>query len=89
MEYRLLQHNQSNDVFAVREDGMARGPLKNNEFRDQDTPTATIRVDWAGDQTYVLHRPELWESDEYTMLASDRDPLSAMTDQPEALHDPE
>lgn len=85
MDYRLLQHNQSGDVFAVREDGRARGPLKNNEFRDQDTPTAAIRVDWASDQQYNQHRPELWESDDYTMLASDRDPLSAVTDQPQSL----
>lgn len=87
MEYRLLEHNQSGEVFAVREDGMARGPLKNNDFRDQDAPNATIRVDWAGDQAYNLRRPDLWDSDEYTMLASDRDPLSAMIDQPQALRD--
>lgn len=87
MEYRLLEHNQSGEVFAVREDGMARGPLKNNDFRDQDAPNATIRVDWAGDQAYILRRPDLWDSDEYTMLASDRDPLSAMIDQPQALRD--
>lgn len=85
MEYRLLQHNVSGAVFAVREDGKARGPLRDNEFRDNDNPEATIRVDWASDQHYTLQRPDLWGNDDYTVLATDRDPLSAVTDQPQSL----
>lgn len=85
MEYRLLRHNESEDVYAVREDGMASGPLRDDQFRDNDVPNATIRVDWAGDQAYAERRPDLWDSDAYTVLASDRDPLSAVVDQPQSL----
>lgn len=86
MEYRLVQHNASGQVYAIREDRMATGPLDNNAYRDIDEPDATIRVDWASDQDYATPRPELWESDGYTVLATDRDPLSAVTDQPQSLH---
>lgn len=85
MEYRLLQDNASGAVFVVREDGRARGPLRDNEFRDNDAPDATIRVDWASDQRFTLQRPDLWNNDDYTVLATDRDPLSAVTDQPQSL----
>jgi hypothetical protein len=85
MEYRLMEHNESGAVFAVREDGMATGPLGDNDYRDSDEPDATIRVDWASDQGYVAYRPELWNNDSYTVLATDRDPLSAVIDQPESL----
>ena len=85
MEYRLVQHNSSNEVFAVREDGMATGPLKDNDYRDNDAPNATIRVDWAADQRYSERRPDLWNNDDYTVLATDKDPLSAVVDQPQSL----
>ena len=85
MEYRLLQHNESGDVYAIREDRLATGPLQDNDFRDVDAPDATIRVDWASDQAYATPRPELWDNDDYIVLATDRDPLSAMIDQPQSL----
>ena len=63
----------------------ATGPLGNNDYRDDDTPDATIRVDWATGQRFTTSRPDLWNDDNYTVLASDRDPLSAVTDQPQSL----
>jgi len=85
MEYRLVQHNASGKVYAVREDGKATGPLGNNDYRDDDAPDATIRVDWATGQRYATSHLDLWNDDNYTVLASDRDPLSAVTDQPQSL----
>ena len=85
MEYRLVRHNESRKIYAIREDRLATGPLPDNAFRDNDDPDATIRVDWASDQDYATPRPELWESDSYTVLATDRDPLSAVVDQPQSL----
>jgi len=85
MEYRLVQHNASGEIYAVREDGKAAGPLRNNDYRDDDAPDATIRVDWATGQRYATSRPDLWNDDNYTVLATDRDPLSAVTDQPQSL----
>lgn len=85
MEYRLVQHTVSDDVFAVREDGMASGPLANHKYKDNDAPNATIRVDWAGDQDYAERRPDLWDNDDYIVLATDKDPLSAVVDQPQSL----
>jgi hypothetical protein len=85
MEYRLMQHNTSGEIVAIREDGRATGPLRNNDFRDADMPDAAIRVDWADGQKYTNARPELWDNDDYTVLASDRDPLEAAVDKPESL----
>lgn len=85
MEYQLVQHNSSNEVYAVREDGLATGPLRDNDYRDNDAPNATIRVDWAGDQDYAERRPDLWDNDDYIVLATDKDPLSAVVDQPQSL----
>ena len=86
MEYRLIQHTVTGEVYAVREDGMARGPLGHNDYRDADEPDATIRVDWAGDQQYPDHRPDLWGSDDYIVLATDKDPLAAVVDSPPSLN---
>jgi hypothetical protein len=85
MEYRLLRHNGSGEIVAVREDGQATGPLRDNDFRDADMPDATIRVDWADGQRYSSARPELWDNNDYTVLATDRDPLGAVVDKPESL----
>lgn len=85
MEYRLIQHNGSGEVYAVREDGMVAGPLHDNDYKDNDAPNAMIRVDWAGDQAYSRRGLDLWQSDEYTVIATDRDPLSAVIDQPQSL----
>lgn len=85
MEYRLIQHNDSSEVFGVREDGMATGPLQYNDYKDDDSPDATIRVTWAEGLKFTERCPELWESDAYTVLASDRDPLSAVVDSPQSL----
>jgi hypothetical protein len=85
MEYRLVQDSETGRVYAIREDGLATGPLRNNDYRDADAPDAAIRVDWAGDQAYATPRPELWDSDRYLLLASDRDPLDVGIDRPEAL----
>ena len=85
MDYRLMRHNGSGDVYAVREDGMAAGPLRDADFRDNDAPNATIRVDWAADQRYADHRPDIWDSDEYTVLVTDKDPLDAAVSQPQSL----
>lgn len=85
MEYRLVQHNDTGEVFGVREDGMATGPLQYNDYKDDDSPDATIRVTWAAGLDYTERRPALWESDVYTVLASDRDPLSAVVDSPQSL----
>ena len=86
MEYRLLQHNATEEVYAVREDGLARGPLRPNDYRDDDAPDATIRVDWATAQDYRDRRPDLWDNDDYTVLATDRDPLAAVVDSPPSLN---
>ncbi len=85
MEYRLIQHNGSDEVYGVREDGMAAGPLGDGDYKDNDAPNSTIRVDWAADLAYAEQRPDLWDSDEYTVLATDKDPLSAVVDQPQSL----
>lgn len=85
MEYRLIQHNASEEVYGVREDGMATQQLRDNDFRDNDAPDATIRVDWAASLRYNERRPALWNNDDYTVLATDRDPLSAVVDQPQSL----
>lgn len=85
MEYRLIQHNGSGAVYGVREDGMATGPLQDNDYKDNDAPNATIQVNWAAALDYADRREDLWESDEYTVLATDRDPLSAVVDQPQSL----
>ena len=85
MEYRLIQHNSSNEVYGVREDGLATGALHNNDYKDNDAPNATIRVNWAAALAYTDRRDDLWESDEYTVLATDRDPLGAVVDQPQSL----
>ena len=85
MEYRLIQHNASGEVYGVREDGMAAGPLGDGDYKDNDAPNATIRVDWAADLRYVDRRPDLWGNDDYTVLATDKDPLSAVVDQPQSL----
>lgn len=80
-----MQHNGNGQIVAVREDGQATGPLRNNDFRDADMPDATIRVDWADGQQYTNARPELWDNQDYTVLATDRDPLEAVVDQPQSL----
>jgi len=85
MKYRLLQHNQSGQVYAIREDRLATGPLQDNDYRDVDTPDATIQVAWGSEQAYAPPRPALWDNDDYIVLATDRDPLSALVDQPQAL----
>ena len=85
MEYRLIQHNGSEQIYGIREDGRATGPLRNNDFRDADMPDAEIRVAWAESLNYTEQRPELWDSDDYTVLATDRDPLDAVVDQPQSL----
>lgn len=85
MEYRLIQRAEGGEILAIREDGMATGPLRNNDFRDDDRPDATIRVDWASDQPYATPRPDLWDNEGYVVLASDRDPLAAVVDQPQSL----
>ena len=85
MEYRLQQHNTTGEVYAVREDGLAGGPLRDNDYRDNDASNATIRVEWAGDQQYTEHRAEIWNSDDYTVLATDKDTLNAVVDQPQSL----
>jgi hypothetical protein len=85
MEYRLIRHNGNGQIIAIREDGQATAPLKDNDFRDADMPDAAIRVDWADDQQYANARPALWDNDDYTVLASDRDPLGAVVDQPQSL----
>jgi len=87
VEYRLIQHNGSEQIFGIREDGRATGPLRNNDFRDADEPDATIRVAWAGALNYSESRPELWDNDDYTVLATDRDPLEAVVDQPQSLEE--
>ena len=87
MEYRLIQNNGSEQIIGIREDGQATGPLRNNDFRDADEPGATIRVAWAGALHYTESRPDLWDNDDYTVLASDRDPLDAVVDQPQSLED--
>ena len=85
MEYHLVQHHDTGQTYAVREDGLATHPLEDNDFRDADTPEAAIRVDWAAHQDYAEPRPELWDDDAYLLLASDRDPLSVGIDRPQAL----
>lgn len=85
MEYRLLRHNGNGQIVAIREDGQATGPLRDNDFRDADMPDAAIRVDWADGQRYANARPEMWDNDDYTVLATDRDPLEAVVDQPQSL----
>jgi hypothetical protein len=85
MEYRLIQHNGNGQIVAIQEDGLATAPLHDNDFRDADSPDAAIRVDWADGQRYANMRPELWDNDDYTVLASDRDPLKAVVDQPQSL----
>lgn len=85
MEYRLIQHNQSERIYGIREDGRATGALRDNDFRDADAPDAAIRVAWAAALDYPESRPDLWDNDEYTVLATDRDPLEAVVDQPQSL----
>ncbi len=85
MEYRLIQHNASERIYGIREDGRATGPLRDNDFRDADEPGAAIRVAWAGALDYRERRPDLWDNDDYTVLATDRDPLAAVVDQPQSL----
>ena len=46
---------------------------------------ALFHLDWAASLRYTTPRPELWDSDRYVVLASDRDPLSAVVDQPQSL----
>ena len=86
MEYRLQQHNATGEVYAVREDGLANGPLGDNDYRDNDAPDATIRIDWAAALDYRDRRPDLWDNDDYTVLATDLDPLAAATDSPPSLN---
>jgi hypothetical protein len=85
VEYHLVQQNDTVQIYAIREDGLATAPLGDNDFRDADTPNAAIRVDWASHQAYTEPRPELWDSDRYLLLASDRDPLYVGIDRPQAL----
>ena len=87
MEYRLIQHNSGEQIIGIREDGQATGPLRNNDFRDADMPEAEIRVAWAAALNYTTSRPDLWDNDDYTVLASDRDPLEAVVDQPQSLEE--
>lgn len=85
MEYRLIQHHGSDAIYGIREDGRATGPLRDNDFRDADMPDAQIRVAWAAGLRYDESRPDLWDNDEYMVLATDRDPLAAVIDQPQSL----
>jgi hypothetical protein len=80
-----MQHNGNGQIIAIREDGQATAPLRDNDFRDADMPDAAIRVDWADGQNYANAHPEIWDNDDYTVLASDRDPLGAMVDEPQSL----
>jgi hypothetical protein len=85
MEYRLIQDHEGGAIYGIKEDGLATGPLRDNEFRDADRPDAAIRIAWAAALDYTDHRPDLWDDDRYVVLATDRDPLSAVTDQPQSL----
>jgi len=85
MEYRLIQQTEGGAIYGIKEDGMTTGPLRDNDFRDVDRPDAAIRVAWAESLHYTTHRPDLWDNDRYVVLATDRDPLSAVVDQPQSL----